>query len=246
MIHVYLKLIPKVAYLTVSMAHLVCDALICLHLLCNCKQGSSVLALRRGECCDGLFLPAMWFVVWCAAGGWVSEHRSSISGDTRPSEVEKLCGRWRMKEPSVTSQRGGQASAPEKHVATNNSARHGGERITHRPVPLWFASTILAGGDRWKKNSLTHFFFFLLSLPLSPYCCHGSVSIQNCWRVTNMEAPWRRSRTQCSEQPLNSLVWDIECPAFWPCSVWWATLQYNHLLSAPGAPKKGGRTLEVS
>ena len=63
MIHVYLKLIPKVAYLTVSMAHLVCDALICLHLLCNCKQGSSVLALRRGECCDGLFLPAMWFVV---------------------------------------------------------------------------------------------------------------------------------------------------------------------------------------
>lgn len=105
--------------------------------------------------------------------------------------------------------------------------------------------------EKKKPSSLAtcpHFFFNLLSaehhlcneqlkLVVQPsrlrvdrwnliYYQSGWVSIGKHWRVTNMEPLGKGQEPRASQWPLNSLLWDIECFAFWPGSVWCAAQRY--------------------
>lgn len=55
-------------------------------------------------------------------------------------------------------------------------------------------SQLSQGVDKVCCQSVSSLSHMLSVSPLSG-CCYGSVSIWNCWRVTNTEARWRRSST---------------------------------------------------
>lgn len=85
--------------------------------------------------------------------------------------------------------------------------------LCYRPSRLWV--------DRWNLI----------------YYQSGWVSIGKHWRVTNMEPLGKGQEPRASQWPLNSLLWDIECFAFWPGSVWCAAQRYYpQVLNASPSP----------